>query len=72
MPLPYVKKVAKKKGKSTAFAETKWAQAKQAASDQGHGDDYGYITAIFKKMMHESEQSQFPLLQLLNDESKKI
>lgn len=54
MPAPYVKKLAKKHNMSVSAAEKKWDKAKEQAADQGHEDDYGYITSIFKNMMGES------------------
>ena len=71
MPLPYVKKVSKKHKQTTHAGEAKWAEAKAAAAKQGHGEDYGYITAIFKKMMHEANAPLFPLLRDLNEQSEK-
>lgn len=32
--------------------EAKWAEAKARAADEGHAEDYAYITAIYKKMAH--------------------
>lgn len=52
MPAPYVKKLAKQKGMSVSDAEKKWNSAKGQAKKEGHGEDYAYITSIFKRMMH--------------------
>ncbi len=54
MPTGYVKKLSKKHGVSTSTGEKHWSMAKAAAKKQGHGEDYGYITSIFKNMMHEN------------------
>ena len=54
MSLPYVTKLAKEKGMSVAQAERKWDKAKDAAKKAGHGEEYRYVTGIFKKMMGES------------------
>ena len=54
MPQAYVSKLAKEHGVSTSKAEGHWAKAKAAAEKEGKGENYGYITSIFKKMMHES------------------
>ncbi len=70
IPLPYVRQLSKKHNRSTRAGEAKWAEAKAAAEKQGHGDDYGYITAIFKKMMHEATDPLFPLLSELNNQSE--
>lgn len=54
MPVPYVRKVAKKHHKSVGATEERWAKAKRVAAEQGHGGDYGYVTGIFKKMVGEN------------------
>lgn len=54
MPSALVKKLADKKGISIEKAEGYWDSAKEKASEQGHGEEYDYITAIFKKMIGES------------------
>ena len=54
MPTSYVRKLAKKHGVSTSTAEKHWAMAKAAAKKEGHEEDYGYVTSIFKNMMHEN------------------
>lgn len=59
MPQAYVKKLAKKKGISIAKAEDHWVKAKELAAEQGHKEDYDYITGIFKKMMGESNTMTF-------------
>jgi hypothetical protein len=65
MPTGYVKKLSKKHGVSTSTGEKHWALAKAAAKKEGHGEDYGYVTSIFKKMMHE--QIRIPTLKDLID-----
>lgn len=50
MPTAYVKKVAAKKGQPVAKIEKRWQDAKKAAEEQGHKDDFDYITGIFKSM----------------------
>ena len=54
MPTAYVKKLANKHGVSTSTAEKHWKMAKAAAKKEGHGENYGYVTSIFKNMMHEN------------------
>lgn len=56
MPLPYIKKLAKKHHMSVSSAETKWEEAKKQADKQGKGDNYGYITSIFQSMMKEEHE----------------
>lgn len=55
MPSSFVKKVAKEKDISVDEAEKKWDEAKEKAKEEGHGDDYAYVTAIFKKMVGMKE-----------------
>lgn len=54
MPTSYVKKLARKHGVSTATAEKNWSKAKQQAAKEGMGENYAYVTSIFKRMMHEN------------------
>lgn len=54
MPTGYVAKIAKKHNVSVSSAETKWNKAKRLAANQGHEQDYDYVTGIFKKLMGES------------------
>lgn len=53
MPTPFVAKLAKKHGMSIKDAEGKWDSAKKAAEKQGQGENYAYITDVFKNMMGE-------------------
>jgi hypothetical protein len=53
MPSGYVKKLADKKGVSIDKAEERWDNAKKAAEQQGQGDNYAYVTQVFKSMMGE-------------------
>lgn len=34
----------------TKADEKKWKRAKKLAAKQGHGEDYGYITSIYKNL----------------------
>jgi hypothetical protein len=61
MPTPFVEKVAKSKGKPVAEIEALWNRAKARAKDEGHGQDYAYITSIFKKMAHVSTAAEIRL-----------
>ena len=58
MPQGYVKKVAKEKGIPLEKAEEYWKKAEDAAKKQGHGEHYGYVTNIFKRMMHVTSEAQ--------------
>lgn len=51
MPTAYIKKTAKKTGKSVKQVESLWNEAKASAAEQGKADNYAYITGIFKKMI---------------------
>jgi hypothetical protein len=53
MPVPYLKKLADKHGVSLGVAEKRWEKAKTLAAEQGHADNYAYITGIAKKMFNE-------------------
>lgn len=53
MPQAYVQKLATKYGISLERAEHLWKKAKKVAAQEGQGEDYGYITGIFKRMMKE-------------------
>lgn len=35
--------------------EEKWERAKELASEEGHAEDYAYITGIYKRMMGMSK-----------------
>lgn len=65
MPQPYVQKMAKKHGVTVDKAEQKWAAAKKAAAAEGHGEDFAYVTGIFKKMMGETASGD--MLQYFSD-----
>ena len=54
MPSALVKKLADKHDMSVEKAEKYWDKAKEKAAEQGHEEEFDYITAIFKKMMGES------------------
>lgn len=47
--------------------EAEWERAKKQAAKEGHGDDYAYITAIFKKMVGKSMS-----MLLVGDEMKPM
>lgn len=55
MPSNYIKKLAGGDKKKQTKLEKKWDEAKKAAAEQGHEDDFDYITAIFKKMAGVNE-----------------
>jgi len=58
MPNSYVTKLADKHGMSVDKAEEHWSKAKDRAAAEGKGDDYAYITGIFKRMMGETAVTQ--------------
>jgi hypothetical protein len=51
MPTPALKSFADQSGKSMSEVERLWDEAKKAAAEQGHKEDYDYITGIVKKML---------------------
>ncbi len=54
MPTGYIKKQAQKHHTSVGKSEERWRAAKASAKKQGHGEDFAYITGIYKHMMGES------------------
>lgn len=67
MPTPYIEKLHKEGKGSIKELEAKWNQAKKAAEKEGHGDDFAYITGVFKKMAKASASKTVARL----DKSKK-
>lgn len=53
MPITFVRKLAKRHGTSVKKSEEKWNKAKKIAKKQGFHGNYGYITKIYKNLMHE-------------------
>lgn len=53
MPTSYVKKIAKKHHTSVGKSENVWEAAKRQASKQGKGENFAYVTSIYKTMMGE-------------------
>lgn len=51
MPVSYLKKLVKEGHGSLPELEKQWSKAKRRAAEQGHADDYAYITGILKKML---------------------
>ena len=54
MPANLVKSVQDKCDMSKEEAEKKWNKAKQKAADEGHSEEYDYITQIFKHLTGQS------------------
>jgi len=50
MPTAFIKKLAKEGHGSVSALEKKWDKAKERAKEEGRGNDYAYITCIFKRM----------------------
>ena len=71
MPTAYIQKLAKEHNMSSTTAENRWKNAKKAAIKQGHSNDFGYITSIFKNMMGESAKDlnlmQFLIITEMDD-----
>lgn len=53
MPTPYVRKLAKKHKTTVKKSEKEWEKAKKQAAKQGKGDNFAYITGIYKRIMGE-------------------
>lgn len=53
MPTDMMKKVENKCDYSMSELEKKWNEAEAQAEKQDQGDNYGYITSIFKKMLND-------------------
>jgi hypothetical protein len=70
MPANIVKSFADKTGKSEAEVEKLWNKAKEIAADNGHKEDYEYITGILKKMLSINEHDTFKQLIIFNEVSK--
>jgi hypothetical protein len=57
VPTAYVQKLAKKHNVSTGKSENEWARAKSVAVKEGKGENFAYVTAIYKKIMGESAKN---------------
>jgi hypothetical protein len=57
MPVPAVKALARKAGKSVSEAERLWNEAKKSADEQGKGKDYAYIMGTLKSMLGLDEST---------------
>lgn len=51
MPANVVKSVSRKCDMSMDEVEKKWDEAKEAAADEGHKEEFDYIMSIFKNMV---------------------
>lgn len=49
-----IQSISKRSGKSVDWLEAKYQEAKKLAADEGHREDYSYITGIFKRIVGES------------------
>lgn len=59
MPSNIVKSFAQKTGKSEKEVDDLWNKAKEIAKDEGHEEEYDYITGILKKMLKINESQTF-------------
>lgn len=59
MPNNIVQSFAKKSGKSIDQVEKLWQKAKAIAAEEGHVEDYAYITGILKKMLSIKEEQHY-------------
>ena len=78
MPTPYVQKIAAKTGMSVASVESKWDEAKAAATKQYPGMEkkdsgkfYSIVTSILQKMTHQDKKDEAmaikPISEILAD-----
>lgn len=51
MPTPYIEKLAKEGKGTVKELESKWNKAKKIAADEGHAEEYDYITGVFQRMV---------------------
>ena len=54
MPTSYIKKLSSEGHGSIQALEKKWDEAKSQAKKSGQGDNFAYVTTIFKKMVHKA------------------
>jgi len=54
MSIPYIEKLAKQGKGSVENLEKEWNEAKKDAEDEGKGDNYAYVTSIFKRRINAS------------------
>ena len=54
MPTSLMKKVSDKCNMDMSKVEELWEKAKSQAKEQGHEEDWGYVTSIFKNMVSDS------------------
>lgn len=57
MPTAYVRTLAEKGKGTVQELEHKWDRAVDLAADQGHAEDYAYITGIFNRMIGKKKKS---------------
>jgi len=67
MPNNVVQSFAKKSGKSIEEIERLWQKAKAIAAEEGHVEDYAYITGILKKMLSIKESSMNSFKQYITE-----
>lgn len=56
MPTNYIKKLHSEGHGSISHLESEWEKAKASAKKQGKGDNFSYITTIFKNMVGASTE----------------
>lgn len=54
MPVPFIKKMAKKHKMSVDRSEKLWDKAKDIAKKNGEGENFALITGLYKNMLGES------------------
>ena len=51
MPTPYIKKLSKEGKWTIKELEDMWSKAKTKAEEEGHKEDWAYVTQIFQSMI---------------------
>lgn len=62
MPIPLLRKASEETGKSIPELESLWEKAKEKASGEGHSEDWGYVTSIFKGLAGFAESYSVTLV----------
>lgn len=57
MPTDLVKQLAQKRGLQVSAVEATWNDAKEAAADAGHDEDWPYVMKIFQYMIGKNEMT---------------
>lgn len=70
MPIPYIEKLVEDGFGTRSKLEKKWAEATKKAEESGKGDNYAYITSIFKKLAKVGPEKR-SAAEMVSDLAKK-